>query len=74
MVHAKRHIVKTISWQIIGTINKIIQAGIITGNARHNEAGHLDTISLLLVLKVRLPATVISTVFRDIFGNIVEAI
>ena len=32
MVHVKRHIVKTISWRIIGTIDTIILAGLISGN------------------------------------------
>jgi len=31
-VHVKRHIVKTISWRIIGTIDTMILAGLISGN------------------------------------------
>jgi len=32
MVHAKRHIAKTISWRIIGTIDTMILAGLISGD------------------------------------------
>lgn len=32
MIHAKRHIAKTISWRIIGTIDTMILAGLISGN------------------------------------------
>jgi len=32
MVSYKRHIVKTISWRIIGTLDTIILSGIITGS------------------------------------------
>lgn len=32
MVHIKRHIAKTISWRILGTIDTIILTGIISGN------------------------------------------
>ena len=32
MVSYKRHIAKTISWRIIGTIDTIILSGIITGS------------------------------------------
>lgn len=32
MVHVKRHIAKTISWRIIGTIDTMILAGLISGN------------------------------------------
>jgi uncharacterized membrane protein len=31
-VHVKRHIAKTISWRIIGTIDTMILAGLISGN------------------------------------------
>lgn len=31
-VHVKRHIAKTISWRIIGTIDTVILAGLISGN------------------------------------------
>lgn len=32
MVHVKRHIAKTISWRIIGTIDTMILAGLISGD------------------------------------------
>jgi len=32
MVSYKRHIVKTVSWRIIGTLDTIILSGIITGS------------------------------------------
>lgn len=32
MVHVKRHIAKTISWRMVGTIDTIILAGLISGN------------------------------------------
>jgi uncharacterized membrane protein len=32
MIHPKRHIAKAISWRIIGTIDTIILAGLISGN------------------------------------------
>ena len=32
MVSYKRHVVKTISWRIIGTLDTIILSGIITGS------------------------------------------
>lgn len=31
-VHVKRHIAKTISWRVIGTIDTMILAGLISGN------------------------------------------
>lgn len=32
MVHVKRHIVKTISWRAVGTVDTIILAGLISGD------------------------------------------
>ena len=32
MVHRKRHIVKAISWRIVGSIDTMIVAGLLTGN------------------------------------------
>lgn len=32
MVHVKRHIAKTISWRVVGTIDTIVLAGLISGN------------------------------------------
>jgi len=34
MVSYKRHIAKTISWRIIGTIDTVIISGLITGNIK----------------------------------------
>lgn len=32
MIHPKRHIVKAITWRIVGTIDTMIIAGLLTGN------------------------------------------
>jgi len=34
MVHRKRHIVKAISWRILGSIDTMVIAGLLTGNWR----------------------------------------
>ena len=45
MVSRKRHILKTISWRIIGTIDTIILSGIITGSWKFGLAiGGVDFI------------------------------
>ena len=45
MVSRKRHVLKTISWRIIGTVDTIVLSGFITGSWKFGLAiGGIDTI------------------------------
>jgi uncharacterized membrane protein len=50
MVSRKRHILKTISWRIIGTIDTIILSGIITGSWKFGLAiGGVEVITKMIL-------------------------
>ena len=50
MVNYKRHIVKTISWRIIGSIDTVIISGIITGSWEAGLAiGGIEIISKMVL-------------------------
>ncbi len=50
MVSRKRHILKTISWRIIGTIDTIILSGLITGSWKFGLAiGGVEVITKMIL-------------------------
>jgi|TARA_B110000285_G_scaffold171425_1_gene191900 uncharacterized membrane protein len=50
MVSRKRHILKTISWRIIGTVDTIILSGIITGSWKFGLAiGGVEVITKMIL-------------------------
>ena len=50
MVSYKRHVAKTISWRIIGTLDTIILSGIITGSWKLGMAiGGVEVITIMVL-------------------------
>ena len=50
MVSRKRHILKTISWRIIGTLDTIILSGIITGSWKFGLAiGGVEVVTKMIL-------------------------
>lgn len=50
MVSRKRHILKTISWRIIGTVDTIVLSGIITGSWKAGLAiGGVEVITKMVL-------------------------
>lgn len=50
MVSRKRHILKTISWRIIGTLDTIILSGIITGSWKFGLAiGGVEIVTKMIL-------------------------
>ena len=50
MVSYKRHVAKTISWRVIGTLDTIILSGIITGSRKQGMAiGGVEVITKMVL-------------------------
>ena len=50
MVHVKRHIAKTISWRVVGTIDTIVLAGLISGDWKVGAAiGGAEVLTKMLL-------------------------
>ena len=50
MVSRKRHILKTVSWRIIGTLDTIILSGIITGSWKFGLAiGGVEVVTKMIL-------------------------